>query len=145
MLCHTLTTALAVGSAAFNLLVIAAVCIMSVPEGETKSVTDFGVFAFTAIFSLWAYLWMLIVYVIWTPDQVTIIEAVLTLAYLPLMVLCAYKINTRAGGSGGADEPAGGRKEDEEGCGANDLMRSCDTNQYCAAGLECSGSTSSHC
>lgn len=105
------------GSAAYNLLVISAVCIMSVPEGEVKSVTDFGVFVFTAIFSLWAYLWMLIVYVLWTPDQITIVEAVLTLAYLPIMVFCAYKINTM-GKSGETELSLNEGKDGEDGYAA---------------------------
>lgn len=32
------------GSAAFNLLIISAVCIIAVPEGETKSISEFLVF-----------------------------------------------------------------------------------------------------
>lgn len=32
------------GSAAFNLLIITAVCIMAVPEGEVKSISEFAVF-----------------------------------------------------------------------------------------------------
>ena len=38
---------------------------------------------------------MLIVYKFWTPDQVTILEALLTLAFLPAMVTIAYIINVR--------------------------------------------------
>ena len=83
------------GSAAFNLLVITSVCIMSVPEGEIRKISDFPVFMSTAFFSLWAYFWMLIVYKFWTPNQVTILEAILTLAWLPLMVSLAYVINVR--------------------------------------------------
>ena len=127
-----LTTVLTAGSAAYNLLVISAVRIMSVPEGETKSVTDFGVFVFTAIFSLWAYLWMLIVYVVWTPDQVTIVEALLTLAYLPVMVLSAYKINTW-GVSEEQEISADGGNEDEDGCDASPIG-TFDVICFCASG-----------
>lgn len=88
---------------------------MSVPEGETKSVTDFGVFAFTAVFSLWAYLWMLIVYIVWTPDQVTIVEALLTLSFLPIMVFAAYKINTW-GVTEAPEISSGEGNGDEDGC-----------------------------
>jgi len=49
-----------VGSAAFNLLVISGVSILAV--GETpKQINDLGVFAVTSIFSLWAYIWLLLV------------------------------------------------------------------------------------
>ena len=47
-----------VGSAAFNLLVISAVSIDSVPTGELKKIADLGVFAITATSSLFAYIWM---------------------------------------------------------------------------------------
>ena len=47
-----------VGSAAFNLLVISAVCIPAVDE--PKKITDMGVFFTTASFSIFAYLWLLI-------------------------------------------------------------------------------------
>lgn len=68
---------------------------MSVPEGQVRAIADFPVFLCTTAFSLWAYLWMLIVYKFWTPDEVTLLEALLTLAYLPLMVTLAYVINAR--------------------------------------------------
>jgi len=45
-----------VGSAAFNLLFISAVCIPVVDE--PKKIFDMGVFATTSIFSLFAYLWL---------------------------------------------------------------------------------------
>lgn len=115
---------------------------MSVPEGETKSVTDFAVFVFTAIFSLWAYLWMLIVYVMWTPDRVTVLEAVLTLVYLPIMVFGAYKINTY-GISNQAEVSGSGGQDAEDGCGAYTLMWSRDTSLYSVAGLAFGCCTSS--
>lgn len=68
---------------------------MSVPEGQVRAIADFPVFICTTAFSLWAYLWMLIVYKFWTPDVVTLTEALLTLAFLPIMVTLAYVINAR--------------------------------------------------
>merc|ERR1719387_2139901 len=44
-----------VGSAAFNLLCIIAVCISAIPDGEGRKVKDTNVFGVTAVFSLWAY------------------------------------------------------------------------------------------
>ena len=35
------------GSAAFNLLVISAVCIVAIPKGETRYIKDTGVFYIT--------------------------------------------------------------------------------------------------
>ena len=53
-----------VGSAAFNLLAISSVCVMCVPVGTSKRIEDFSVFIITAIFSLFAYFWVLIVYTV---------------------------------------------------------------------------------
>jgi Ca2+/Na+ antiporter len=47
-----------VGSAAFNLLFISAVCIPAVED--PKKINDMGVFITTAIFSLFAYIWLYI-------------------------------------------------------------------------------------
>lgn len=74
---------------------ISAVCIVSIPGDEVRKISDFPVFVCTALFSLWAYLWMLLVYVIWTPNQITLLEAGLTLTYLPIMVGMAYLIDAR--------------------------------------------------
>lgn len=68
---------------------------MAVPEGQHKTITQFGVFAWTALVSLWAYLWMLIVYKFWTPDRVTLIEGLLTLLYLPVLVGVAYLLDAK--------------------------------------------------
>ena len=54
-----------VGSAAFNLLIITAVSIVSVDE--IKCIDDLGVFTITSIFSVFAYVWMLVVLTVWTP------------------------------------------------------------------------------
>ncbi|XP_019615313.1 PREDICTED: sodium/calcium exchanger 3-like isoform X9 [Branchiostoma belcheri] len=79
-----------VGSAAFNLLVINAICVASVPSPETKAVREFGVFVITSLWSMFAYVWMLVV-VIWvTPGVIDVWEAWVTLGFTPLLVLTAY-------------------------------------------------------
>ena len=50
-----------VGSAAFNLLAISAVCIYGIPNGETRRIDQIIVFAVTAGFSVFAYIWLLII------------------------------------------------------------------------------------
>lgn len=65
-----------VGSAAFNLLVITAVSIVSV-DG-IKKIFDVTVFLTTAIVSTWAYVWFFLVLTVMTPDYVTLTEAILT-------------------------------------------------------------------
>ncbi len=79
-----------IGSAAFNLLVITAVCILSVPFPHIKKIHEFGVFLLTAIWSIFAYAWMLIVLEAISPGEIEIWEAWVTLAFFPLMVLTAY-------------------------------------------------------
>jgi len=79
-----------IGSAAFNLLIITAVCVMSVPTGEVKSIKELGVFVVTSIWSIWAYIWMLLVVKYITPGQIDAWEAWLTLAFLPLFVIISY-------------------------------------------------------
>lgn len=49
-----------VGSAAYNLLIITAICIISVPSPEVKKIREIGVFLVTAFWSLFAYIWLLI-------------------------------------------------------------------------------------
>lgn len=77
-----------VGSAAFNLLVISAVSIVSVDE--PKKINDLGVFATTSVFSIFAYVWLYVCLMINTPDEVTTTEAWLTLIFFFVLVILAF-------------------------------------------------------
>jgi len=86
-----------VGSAAFNLLFISAVCIPAVPsvdekgrELPPKKIADMGVFATTALFSLFAYLWLYICLQVTTPGYVTRVEGWLTLSFFFLLLILAF-------------------------------------------------------
>ena len=79
-----------VGSAAFNLLVITAVCIVAIDPHEIRKINDMNVFAITGSFSIFAYLWLLIVLTGITPNIVNVSEGVLTLLFFPLLVCLAY-------------------------------------------------------
>eukprot|EP00746_Dinoflagellata_sp_MGD_P100921 gnl/MRDRNA2_/MRDRNA2_41091_c0_seq1.p1 gnl/MRDRNA2_/MRDRNA2_41091_c0~~gnl/MRDRNA2_/MRDRNA2_41091_c0_seq1.p1 ORF type:complete len:826 (+),score=163.69 gnl/MRDRNA2_/MRDRNA2_41091_c0_seq1:228-2705(+) len=79
-----------VGSAAFNLLMIVAVCIAAIPNGEVRKIRDTSVYAITATFSIFAYTWMLIVLQVHTPDIVEPWEGILTLIFFPVLVGLAY-------------------------------------------------------
>lgn len=79
-----------IGSAAFNLLIITSVCVVSVGNGETKSIKEFGVFLLTAIWSLWAYIWLLLAVQYISPGVIDPWEAWVTLLYMPLFVFLAY-------------------------------------------------------
>lgn len=79
-----------VGSAAFNLFVITAVCISSISEGRIRRLNSYKVFMITASFCVFAYIWLFIVLQGISKDVVDIWEAVLTLLFFPIMVVLAY-------------------------------------------------------
>uniref|UniRef100_A0A7S4VBV7 Sodium/calcium exchanger membrane region domain-containing protein n=1 Tax=Alexandrium monilatum TaxID=311494 RepID=A0A7S4VBV7_9DINO len=79
-----------VGSAAFNLFVIIAVCIAAIPSPETRCIKQQNVFSVTACFSLLAYLWLVFIVQICSPDVVEIWEAVCTLFFLPVLIFVSY-------------------------------------------------------
>lgn len=79
-----------VGSAAFNLMCITGICILSVPAGETRKLEIIKVFAVTCTFSIFAYIWLILILVVITPDYVDMWEAFLTLLMFPIMVLLSY-------------------------------------------------------
>ncbi|XP_038065066.1 sodium/calcium exchanger 3-like isoform X2 [Patiria miniata] len=79
-----------VGSAAFNLLVITAVCIMSIPKGESRGIRMIKVFATTTAFSLFAYIWLFLVLQVISPNKIEIWEAVVTFMCFPILVVVSY-------------------------------------------------------
>eukprot|EP01065_Artemidia_motanka_P049856 TRINITY_DN8392_c0_g1_i2.p1 TRINITY_DN8392_c0_g1~~TRINITY_DN8392_c0_g1_i2.p1 ORF type:complete len:990 (+),score=311.48 TRINITY_DN8392_c0_g1_i2:33-3002(+) len=81
-----------VGSAAFNLLCISGVCMYAMPAtvDGAKKIKEFGVFCITAVFSIFAYIWLLIVLQFNTPDVIDMWEAWVTLLMFPLLVVLAY-------------------------------------------------------
>mmetsp|Transcript_27992 Transcript_27992/g.65642 ORF Transcript_27992/g.65642 Transcript_27992/m.65642 type:complete len:784 (-) Transcript_27992:280-2631(-) len=84
-----------VGSAAFNLLLISAICISALPEGETKKIDDLNVFLVTAFFSVAAYVWLYIVLQVSSPHVVELWEAIFTLGLFGLLLGFAYVIDVR--------------------------------------------------
>ena len=79
-----------IGSAAFNLLVITSICVVSVPHPTVKCVKEQGVFFLTAVWSIFAYIWMLIVLAVTSPGVIKPWEAWVTLSFFPIMVFTAY-------------------------------------------------------
>ena len=79
-----------VGSAAFNMLCISAVCVTALPEGEGRLIRELGVFAITAVFSVLAYLWLLVILVYVSPNVIDVWEGLVTFAFFPLLVWLAF-------------------------------------------------------
>lgn len=82
-----------VGSAAFNLFMITAVCVSVLPTGETRRIKHLNVFAFTATCSVGAYVWMYIIISVSSPGIIEIWEGVITLICFPGMVGVAWMID----------------------------------------------------
>merc|ERR1719247_2613428 len=82
-----------VGSAAFNLFVIFGLCISAIPAGEERKIVGTKVYACTATFSVFAYVWLYIVLALISPNVVEIWEAVVTFLLFPTLVLLAYGID----------------------------------------------------
>mmetsp|Transcript_54385 Transcript_54385/g.129605 ORF Transcript_54385/g.129605 Transcript_54385/m.129605 type:complete len:836 (+) Transcript_54385:114-2621(+) len=79
-----------IGSAAFNLLCISAVCVMAIPDGEVRFIKEVPVYVVTASFSVFAYVWLLVILMGFSPDVVEVWEAVLTAAFLPILLGLAF-------------------------------------------------------
>lgn len=50
-----------VGSAAFNMFIIFAICVMVIPSSETRTIRELSVFFLTAATSIFAYVWLFII------------------------------------------------------------------------------------
>lgn len=79
-----------VGSAAFNLLFITGACLLAIPSGEVRRIKSIKVFAVTATFSVFAYLWLIVILLLITPHYVDLWEAILTLLFFPFLVIIAF-------------------------------------------------------
>ena len=79
-----------VGSVAFNLLVIVAVCVFPIPSPEVQRVRYMAVYQVTVLVSLFAYFWLLAIAQISSPDVVTPAEAIVTLAMFPVLVAVSF-------------------------------------------------------
>jgi len=55
-----------------------------------KKIDDVGVFVTTSVFSVFAYVWLYIAVSVWTPDEITLAEALITLGLFFALVICAF-------------------------------------------------------
>lgn len=93
-----------VGSAAFNFLIIIAICFVSIPNGEYRRIRSFATFLVTGAMSLVAYGWMYVAISVSSPDVIEPWEAWVTLGCFPLLLFVGYHADI--GTFGGNDEAA---------------------------------------
>jgi len=79
-----------VGSAAFNLFCIIAVCVSAFPNGDVRQIKELPVFIVTAFFSVFAYVWLLMVLSVFSVDVVDVVEGVFTFLLFPLLIVLAF-------------------------------------------------------
>ncbi|XP_078176051.1 magnesium/proton exchanger [Carex rostrata] len=84
-----------VGSAAFDLFPIHAVCVVVPRAGSLKKISDLGVWIVELFWSFWAYIWLYIILEVWTPNIITLWEALLTVLQFGLLLLHAYAQDKR--------------------------------------------------
>lgn len=79
-----------VGSAAYNLFVIIAICVSVIPNGEVRKIKHLGVFFVTATWSVFAYVWLYLILCFFSPGEVEIWEGLVTFLFFPCTVITAY-------------------------------------------------------
>ncbi|XP_057339087.1 sodium/calcium exchanger 3 [Microplitis mediator] len=84
-----------VGSAAYNLFVIIALCVFVIPRGEHRKIKHLRVFFVTATWSIFAYVWLYIILAVSSPGVLEVWEGLLTFAFFPATVLTAYVADQR--------------------------------------------------
>ncbi|XP_062575827.1 sodium/calcium exchanger 3-like isoform X2 [Saccostrea cucullata] len=82
-----------VGSAAFNLLVITGICVISIPDGEIRKIKSMPVYITCTCFSMCAYIWMVVVLKLITPGVVDIFESVITFCMFPILLVTAFGVD----------------------------------------------------
>lgn len=84
-----------VGSAAYNLFVIIALCVFVIPDGETRKIKHLRVFFVTATWSIFAYVWLYIILAVSSPGVLEVWEGILTFSFFPATVFTAYVADQR--------------------------------------------------
>ncbi|CAK1547455.1 unnamed protein product [Leptosia nina] len=84
-----------VGSAAYNLFVIIAICVFVIPDGEVRKIKHLRVFLVTATWSVFAYVWLYLILAVISPSEVEVWEGAVTFLFFPATVLTAYIADRR--------------------------------------------------
>eukprot|EP00747_Dinoflagellata_sp_TGD_P025725 gnl/TRDRNA2_/TRDRNA2_131445_c0_seq12.p1 gnl/TRDRNA2_/TRDRNA2_131445_c0~~gnl/TRDRNA2_/TRDRNA2_131445_c0_seq12.p1 ORF type:complete len:897 (-),score=197.93 gnl/TRDRNA2_/TRDRNA2_131445_c0_seq12:231-2810(-) len=82
-----------VGSAAFNLFCICAVCVVAISPSEVRYIKEFGVYVLTGVFSVWAYVWLIVILILSSPDIIEPWEGIVTFLYFPILVFLAWAMD----------------------------------------------------
>ncbi|XP_040062586.1 sodium/calcium exchanger 1 isoform X2 [Ixodes scapularis] len=84
-----------VGSAAFNMFVIIAICVYSIPSGEVRRIKHLRVFFVTMTWSVFAYIWLYLILTYSSFGVIEVWEGVVTFLFFPATVLTAYIADRR--------------------------------------------------
>ncbi|KAM3959342.1 sodium/calcium exchanger 3 [Aphomia sociella] len=84
-----------VGSAAYNLFVIMAICVLVIPDGEVRKIKHLRVFLVTATWSIFAYVWLYLILAVISPSEVEVWEGAVTFLFFPATVITAYIADRR--------------------------------------------------
>ena len=84
-----------VGSAAYNLFVIIALCVFVIPSNENRKIKHLRVFFVTATWSIFAYVWLYLILAVFSPGVLEVWEGILTFLFFPATVLTAYVADRR--------------------------------------------------
>lgn len=79
-----------VGSAAFNMFVIIAICVWAIPCTENRKIKHLRVFFVTMTWSVFAYIWLYLILTIISPGVIEVWEGLVTFMFFPATVLTAY-------------------------------------------------------
>jgi len=92
-----------VGSSSFHILIVVAICVVSIPEGEVRIIKDVAVVSVFVGFALLGPVWLVVILTLSTPDVVDIWEAVALVAFFPLLALVAFLADKGYLGGGPSD------------------------------------------
>jgi solute carrier family 8 (sodium/calcium exchanger) len=84
-----------VGSAAFNLFIIIAICMYVIPDDEVRKIKHLRVFFVTAAWSILAYVWLYVIVVANSRELIEPWEALLTLLFFPILTVWAWIADKR--------------------------------------------------
>ncbi|KAE9524627.1 hypothetical protein AGLY_014677 [Aphis glycines] len=79
-----------VGSAAFNLLIITSLCTLTLGLNEKRRIHDLKVFLVIGAFSFFAYIWLLLIIEVISPNVIELWEAAATFMLFPILMIFAY-------------------------------------------------------